>query len=126
MAHKDDETIRSDERLLRRIHPTQVIPDENLGRRRPTSAAFHDFELSVEIASSLEARSLPLTHSLAGHPGFFLASITAKIARDHAQLVCRDPIPGNASHALIVGKKSHRIQKSLAVAAEWIAFPPDA
>ena len=47
---EDDATIADDTELFRRIHPEQVVWDHNEGRARPTSGAFNDFEMSVNVA----------------------------------------------------------------------------
>ena len=126
MTHFDDKTILDHERLLRRIHPEQWIYDGKLGRRRPTSAAFQDVELSVDLATSFEQRGVPVTQPLIGHPGFLLSSVTAGTMRANAQAVVRDPLPDNTAHALVVGKKTQRIQRNLAISALWIVPPIEA
>ena len=124
MAFEDDSSIGDDETLLRRVPPTWWVFDENLRRTRPTSAAFEDDELSVHLLSVLTAAALPPTHTLAGHTGYYLTSISAGQARGHNLPVCRDPLPDDGAHAIVAGKKSRGVARALAVAALWVVAPP--
>ena len=86
MPFVDDPTISDDEKLLRRIRPDWFIPDYNLKRWRPSSAAFQDSPdkspMSVHLASVLNAENLPVESVLAGHEGYGLVGFLARIARN--------------------------------------------
>jgi hypothetical protein len=72
-----------------------------------SSAAFRDKsgELSVHLAS-LTSRD----RALAAFPTFSLGELQARIPRMLGMIVCRDPLPEDASHALIcpAAKKDRR------------------
>lgn len=123
MAFVNDPTITNDERLLRRIPHWQWVED-GAGGHRPSSAAFGDEDLSVDLASVLIASGQALDATLSGHQGFALAAITAKIAREQGQAVCRDPLPENPAHAIVAGKKTTAVKKQFARSSEWIVPPP--
>jgi len=100
--------------LYRRIHPSQVKDG------RPTSAAFKDHHLSVDVARL----TIP-DRSLSGYPSHGLASITAGHARSLGQDVFHDPRVTSPAHALVEGTKTPRIGRSLARSATWVLLPPN-
>lgn len=100
--------------LYRRIHPLQVKDG------RPTSAAFKHTELSVDLAQLTTPGQ-----SLSGYASHGLASITARHARSLRQDVFHDPLETNPAHALVRGKKTPGIAKSLARSATWMLLPPN-
>lgn len=107
--------IADTDALYRRIHPSQVKDG------RPSSAAFKDAELSVDLA-----RLTTLERSLMGYPLHGLASITAGYARSQGQTVFHDPLlPANPAHTLVKGHKTLGIAKSLARNAKWEVLPPN-
>lgn len=116
----DDTTILPADVLLRRVPPYQVILDKNTGTHRPSSAAFEDEELSVNIQSILAANGLDWRFSLIGHDGFSLCSFTAKQARDLRQAIVRTPKAGNPSHGDVVGKKTDGVRKGFTRVAVWV------
>jgi hypothetical protein len=120
----DDPTIINADLLLRRIPPTWWIYDEALQRKRPTTAAFDDPEMSVALASELQSLGQPLTAPLRGHDGFALVSIDAGLARTCGQAVCKDPLPDDPAHGLVVGKKTESVKRKFARNCTWVV-PPD-
>ena len=100
--------------LYRRIHPLQVKDG------RPTSAAFTASELSVDLAKLTTPEQ-----SLSDCASYGLASITAGHARSLGQEVFHDPVESNPAHALVKGKKTASIARSLARSARWQVFPPN-
>jgi hypothetical protein len=127
-THVDDKTIADDESLLRRVPPVPDyywIYDRRAGRARPSSAAFKDREMSVFLLSLLEADGRPAEDALQEHHSFFLVSITAGLARQCGQAVCKDPEPDPA-HGLVVGEKKKAVLSRFARAAVWVIGPAGA
>jgi len=119
----DDPAIGDDERLFRRIHPTQVVPDEDSGLMRLSSAAFKDPEMSVDLETVLAAHGLPVEACLKGHEGHLLAALPAGGCRRLEQAVCPDPLPDNPAHGIVYGRKKGRIPDRLREIATWV-IPP--
>jgi hypothetical protein len=120
---EDDRTILDDERLFRRIHSQQLVPDENSGKLRISSGAFRDRELSVFIESVLRNTDRSPVDTVAKHPSHSLVAIRAGFARQNAQRVLRDSEPDEPAHGLVYGNKN-KCAAELARSAEWII--PDA
>jgi hypothetical protein len=119
----NDPTITDDDQLLRRVPECQWVED-GAGGWRPSSAAFNDIELSVDIASTLHALNEPITAPLRGHDGYALVAISAGLARQHDQAVCRDPLHTNPAHGIVYGKKTNGTRKQLAKNSAWVVPPP--
>lgn len=118
----DDASIPDEALLLRRVplNPQGVILDKNGPVRwRPSSLAFKDAQMSAFLAN--EASVDQIMH---GYPNFALAAITAKLARDHGQMIVRRPtdIPG---HVEVIGHKSHSVLAQFAKEAIWVRPPPE-
>ena len=128
-AYTDDPTIRDDAALWRRIPPWHFVPDGNLGRVRPSSAAFEDHPdgtpMSVLLAEIVAQTRRRAEDILAGHEGYGLAAITAGLARDYGQGVARKPSRDEPAHAEVFGKKPKPVRKRLAKGSEWVLPPPD-
>lgn len=120
----DDPTIANDAALLRRISPQQVVPDENNGGFRPSSAAFDNDRqnnpMSVVLGPVLLELGRAQESALDGHPGFSLVAITAAKARALGQAVARDPLPNEPAHGVVAGSKPKSVRKLLAKSAQWI------
>ena len=123
MPFTDDPGIGAEELLLRRIPQVQWVYDGTQQRVRPSSAAFADHELSVDVAGLHVAAGRTVEAPLEGHAGCALASIAAGDARQRAQIVCLDPEPNNAAHALVVGKKTSGDRKHFARISSWVVDP---
>ena len=122
MDREDDKTILDADRLLRRISPQQIIRE--CGKVRPSSAAFKDKELSVNIESLMVEQCRELEESLAGHSGFSLASIRAGDVRKHNLPIVKDTDPPNdPAHGLVLGKKRGSFSKAMTLSCEWIVAP---
>jgi hypothetical protein len=117
---EDDRTILDEERLLRRIHPQQLVPDENNGKFRVSSAAFRDRELSVVIESALRVTDRSPADTVARHPSHSLVAIRAGLARQKAQRVFRGPDPDEPAHGLVCGNKNSKCASEFARSAEWV------
>lgn len=125
----DDKTIRDECELFRRVLVTpgvHIIWDNNLGRWRPTSAAFRDHQngspMSVCLGDILVELGRPPESVLQGNEGLALAVITAGLARQNNQGVVRDPLPDEPAHGHVVGKKKKEA-RVMAKTAAWVVDP---
>lgn len=125
----DDPAIGDGVRLFRRIHPAHVVPDEDSGTMRVSTAAFRDLELSVDVESVMIELGLSAEWCIANRSGFRLVSLRAGGCRELRQLVCLDPVtdPGaeNPAHGLVYGEKTRAVQRELRDLAIWV-IPPAA
>ena len=124
MADVDDGSVADDACLLRRIRPDQIVDDENLGTRRPSSAAFKDPDLSMDAEPVLKANGLNLKSTLEGYPGFSLVNIDARHARAKGLAVIPKPQKDNPAHTEAVGKKTQAISRYLVANAVWVHLEP--
>jgi hypothetical protein len=124
MADIDDGSITNDARLLRRIRPDQIVDDDNLGGRRPSSAAFKAPELSVDAEPLLIAADLNWKFSLQGHQGYSLAQFAAGHARAVQLPVIHRPLPANNAHTEVHGKKTKGIANHLLAGTSWVHLQP--
>jgi hypothetical protein len=120
----DDLTIPDDAVLWRRIPSWHWVQDENLGRMRPSTAAFEDDDDGSPMSVALASECAGPEVVLAGHEGFALAAFTAGFARQRGQRIARDPRPGEPWHAVVIGKKTHSVRKQLARDCQWVVAPP--
>jgi hypothetical protein len=124
----DDLTIPDEAELWRRIPPTHLILDHNLGRIRPTSAAFENHPdgspMSVFLADIVLESGRKPEAVLVGHEGFTLASITAGLARECNQKIVRKPLDMEPAHAEVVGKKTDGVKKRFYRGCRWVIPPP--
>lgn len=128
-GYTDDPTILDGAELWRRIPPWHFIKDENLGQIRPSKAAFDNHPngspMSVVLADVVAEAGRGPDAVLAGHKGFALAAITARLARECQQGIAREPLPDEPAHAMVFGKKTDGVKKRLARGAHWVVPPPD-
>jgi hypothetical protein len=116
---EDDTSIEDSTELFRRVHPTQVVWDGNKQRLRPTSAAFSDEEMSVNLADDLAAQGLEPEFALRDNPQHHLVSLTAAYVREEEQVVVRSHLPDDPSHGDVVGAKGDGRRKRFALKADW-------
>jgi hypothetical protein len=121
----DLEIIPNASGLLRRVHPKHLVPAAEPGRRRLSSGAFRDPELSVDVEPMLQKDGHDWNYSLAGHAGHSLVRINAGFARQQNQSVEQTPEAANPYHAEIIGKKRDPVCRAFAAAAEWVSKPSD-
>lgn len=120
-VYQDDPTLPNEERLFRRVHLKQLVVDDDTGLARISSGAFRDKELSINIESVLQSEGKNLDACLKDHLAHKLVSITAGAARQHHQLVCRDPQPKDLSHGLVYGSKNNtQVYEGLRESADWV------
>lgn len=120
----DDPSIREDEVLWRRVHPTQ-FPQP--GVDRPKSNAFDDHSegaMSVHLAQVAEQHGLGPEDLLADFPGFAMVGITAAAVRELGLIIQRKPEQHDPTHAEVYGKKTKSVRKRLAISSCWIVRPP--
>jgi hypothetical protein len=112
---------------LRRIapDPNQVIFDKNKGAWRPSSVAFRDPNMSVDVEPILEANGYNWQFHLRDHPGYSLVRFRAASAREVGLAVVAKPLPGDPAHAEVIGKKSGSIPRHLRDHSEWVFQAPD-
>lgn len=115
--------------LFRRVRPDQVVMDKNTGQWRPSSAAFKDPNLSVDVEPFLAEDGLDFRWSLKDHPGYSLVGFTAGHARSKQQNVVHTPIPGpipsrNPYHAEVIGKKTPGTANHLRDGSSWVHLVP--
>jgi hypothetical protein len=127
-SQKDDPTISDDFTLWRRIHPDWIVPDNNAGSLRVSSAAFADSPdgtpMSVLLSEVVRATGRGERDVLLGFDGYALASITAGQARQCQQGIARSPLPTEPAHAHVCGLKSKPLKRCMARCAVWAIPPP--
>jgi hypothetical protein len=116
---ENDPSIADETDLLRRIHPTQVIWDDNDGCLRPTSAAFKGVEMSVSLADDIERLRLTSAYALRNHPQHHLVALTAGFVRGEEQVVCRHHLEDDECHGDVIGSKPKSRRSLFAKAARW-------
>ena len=103
----ENRQVDRSEILWRRIHSDHYIDG------RITSAAFKNYDLSVDIAS-LQDNTL----STLGH-GVGIASFSADVAYENGQDVRRDPIDNNVAHALVIGGKPRSVRLAFCAVSQF-------
>lgn len=111
--------VKSSDKLLRWLHPGQFNWEEN----RPTSAAFKDDEMSIDILCLTTIEESYNRGKKIGKNA--VVSITAYLVMEKGLEICHSPVEGNDAHGLILGKKTKSIAKFLANNCEVEIFPPD-
>lgn len=125
VAYSDDlENIPNSDELLRRIHPSWVVPDELLGSRL-TSQAFVDSTKPTKTPCSVSVRRLApsLEELSARFPEHSFAGLSAEFARANQQGICLAPVDGEPGHAFLHGPKSGSVRNALARNARYLAGP---
>jgi hypothetical protein len=123
--YEDDPTIADGEILWRRVCPTWIVPDSNLGGRRLSSQAFENSKDGSPMSVFLAALVLRSGRGPADlvFPGYGMVSITAGLARVSGQRVCRDPLPEEPAHALVAGPKPKSVRYRFLDAMKWVVDP---
>jgi hypothetical protein len=122
----DRDLIPDHSGLLRRIHPKFVTPDYNTGRKRLSSGAFRDSNMSVDVESMLTTDGRDWTFSLRNWPSHFLVRLQAGFTRAQQQSIEHKPQADNPYHAEVVGRKSGAICDAFRREARWVKKPQDA
>ena len=120
---RDDSSILSEDRLLRRVPPNQLFTEPD-GSQRPTSAVFRHDELSVNIESLMVEQHRRPEDALTGFPGDSLTAITAGDVRAFGYPIVKDIDPPNdPAHGLVLGKKTSSFANAIVRAHLWIVAP---
>lgn len=122
----DDQSIDDDDPIWRRIPHWHVVPDENNGGWRASSAAFCDHPTGTPMSVHLARQAVELGFApadvLKKHPGFSLVSFTAGDARRLDCGVAPEPIDDEIAHGVVFGKKTKGRKKGFAKAASWLVL----
>jgi hypothetical protein len=98
----DDPSIGGDERLWRRVHPTQIELNPHTRQPDVSSGVFSTREeVSVTIASETTQADF-----LRDYPDHSVIEFTAGAARALGCTVVRDAQPHDPAHALVCGNRS--------------------
>lgn len=108
-----------EDKFFRRIPPWWLK-----GPRRVSSAAFDNDKDKNSFSTNWQRKS-SIEHTLIGHPGFGVASITAELCYSLNQEPKYTPEEDNAAHCDIEGHKTESIKKSFRDRAEYLLFPGD-
>ena len=124
----DDPAVADEVKLLRRIPERHFHFDNNLGRIRPSSAAFEDDQdgdpMSVYRQDVIESEKGDIERVMIGHEGYGLASLTAGQVRSKLQTVFPAPLPDESSHAKVCGPKPRGTRRCFSRQAAWVIAPP--
>jgi hypothetical protein len=122
----DDPSILNATQLFRRIVADWIVPDENRGCQRLSSAAFAPYSMSVALGDTLADAGRDPQSVLAHYEGQYLVSMTAGLARRHDQTLERSPRleePAEPAHGDVIGKKTRGCRRAFARCAEWTVGP---
>jgi hypothetical protein len=101
----DDAPVSDETILFRRVHPDEVVWDDNDKCARPNSGVFKDVELSIHLGDVLEDDGREPVAVLDGKPHHCLVGFTTKCAQEQEQEVKRSHMPTDDSHGEVVGAK---------------------
>ena len=111
--------------LYRRVHPSEIVWDDNDGCPRPGSGVFKDPEMSVHLGDVLQDERRAPETVLAGKPTHSLVSLTAAFVESEEQEVRRRPIDGDHSHGEVCGEKPRSRRRLFARTAEFALLRED-
>lgn len=118
----DDAPVGDHTSLYRRVHPDEIVWDDNDQRPRPASSVFKDVEMSVHLGDVLEDEQREPSAVLDGRPYHSLVALTAGFVRSEDQEVRRSKLPDDESHGDVIGAKPRRRRRSFARAAEFVVL----
>lgn len=122
----DDAPVPEDMSLYRRVHPKEIVWNENDRCLRPGSGVFKDPEMSIHLDDVLKDEEREPESVLDGKPQHSLVALTAGFVKGEEQAVRRTPIPEDASHGEVCGNKSQGRRKRFARAAQFVVLREDA
>jgi hypothetical protein len=115
--------IAPDAVFWRRVRPDWIIPDENLGRRRPSSAAFDDDRDGDPMSMYQANAGNAVEDVLQGFDGYGLVSLTGAQLKALGYAVFSRPEQGFPSHVEVSGKKTKGAKSNMAKNALWVFEP---
>jgi len=110
--------VKPFDKLLRWLHPGQFNWEEN----RPTSAAFKDPEMSVDILKLTTIEESYIRAQKIGKNA--VVSIEARLIFEKGLEIYHQPVECNYAHAVVLCTKSKSIAKFLANNCEIEIYPP--
>jgi hypothetical protein len=119
----DAQKIANDAALLRRVLPDQIVDDHNQnGRKRPSSAAFKQVDMSVDCEPILQEYGLDWKFTLEGYPGVSLVRFPASLPRSLGLEVEHRPLVHNPAHSVVPGRRTDGQARSMARSSEtqWV------
>ncbi|MDE0624879.1 MAG: hypothetical protein OXH99_00635 [Bryobacterales bacterium] len=125
----DDQAVRDEIALLRRVPPWHFYCDQRLERYRPTSAAFEDDSdgdpMSVYRSDVIASERGNVERVMVGHKGFGLVALDAGRFRSRQLTIFPNPLPEETSHAKVCGPKTASRRRWFAKQAQWLIPPPE-
>jgi hypothetical protein len=121
---EDDASIDDDVLLWRRVHPAQVVFNENLNSYRPSSQAFCNTTGTTGMSVNI-SNETTIEDTLKGYEDHGLVSFETRLARQLGQGAVRKPLPDNSAHAEVTGNKSKSVRKKFSIGCSWIVNPSD-
>lgn len=122
----DDAPVPEDMSLYRRVHPSEIVWNDNDGCLRPNSGVFKDHEMSVHLDDVLRDEEREPESVLDDKPQHSLVSLTVGFVEGEEQTVRRTPKPDDASHGDVCGNKSQGRRRKFARAAQFVVLREDA
>ena len=129
----NDNSVSDETLLYRRLHPTQVVWDENRGRVRATTNAFKDPALSIALGDELAALGVEPVWVLRMDPQHQLGVFSAGFAQnEEGQTVRRDPLQNHErygddpSHGVVEGPKPKTRRNRFVAVCDVLLLQPDA
>lgn len=125
----DDQAVRDEIALLRRVPPRRFCCDQRLERHCPGSAAFEDDSdgdpMSVYRSDVIASERGIVERVMVGHKGFGLVALDAGRFRSRKQTIFPNPLPEETSHAKVCGPKTASRRRWFAKQAQWLIPPPE-
>jgi hypothetical protein len=120
--NKFDDTpqFEPQDQFLRRIPPWHLK-----GPGKVSSAAFENDPDTPDKMSVNWLKLSSVQHTLSGHPGYGVASITAELCYSLKQQPVHSPLEDNAAHSDIVGDKTRGISRRFRDGAQYLCYPDD-
>ncbi len=122
----EDAAVPADTSLFRRVHPSEIVWDDNDGCPRPGSGVFKDPEMSVHLGDVLQDEGREPETVLAAKPTYSLVSLTTAFVESEQQEVRRRPIDEDPSHGEVCGEKPRARRRLFARTAEFVVLNEDA
>lgn len=124
MSPHDEYEFLEDSDLLRRIHPDQIIFDNNINDWRPTSQNFNHEMMSIDIEKILIDKRLDWNFTLLGYEQYSLVRFSIKLARQLNQTVFHCRTQENPAHGEVRGRKTGSIRSKFSKCSNWVRLNP--